>query len=58
MLPGDSPVQTIASLSVAIATVVVVVIVDMGGGGEWDVGGRNLGCVLCCVAQVDATHGT
>ncbi len=23
---------------------------DMGGGGEWDVGGGSLGCVLCCVA--------
>ncbi len=45
-----------ASLGVAIATIVVVVIADIGGGGEWDVGGGNLGCVMCCVAQV-ATHG-
>ncbi len=29
----------------------------MGRGREWDVGGGNLCCVLCCVAQVDATHG-
>jgi hypothetical protein len=36
----------------------VKVIVDMGGGWEWDEGGGNLGCVLCCVARVDATHGT
>jgi hypothetical protein len=42
----------IASLGVAIAAVVVVVVADMGGGGEWDVGGGNLGYVLCCVAHV------
>jgi hypothetical protein len=34
----------------------VKVIAD-GWRGEWDVGGGNLCCVLCCVAQVDATHG-
>jgi hypothetical protein len=57
LAPEDGPIQTIASLGVTIATVVVVVVADMGGGGEWDVGGGNLGCVLCCVAQVDAPHG-
>ncbi len=43
--PDDGPVRTIASLGVAIAAVVVVVVADMGG-GEWDVGGGNLCCVL------------
>jgi hypothetical protein len=43
----------IVSLSVTIAAVVVLVVVaDMGGRGEWDVGGGNLGCVLYCVAQI------
>ncbi len=57
--PNDGPVQTIAFVGFAITAVVVVVVAeDMGGGGEWDVGRGNLGCVLCCVAQVDATHGT
>jgi hypothetical protein len=58
LLPGNGPVQTNASLSVAIAAVVVVVVAEMGGEGEWEGGGGNLGCVLCFVAQVDATHGT
>ncbi len=43
--PDDGPVRTIASLGVAIAAVVVVVVADMGG-GEWDVRGGNLCCVL------------
>ncbi len=49
-LPNDGPVRTIASLGVAVAAVVVAVVADMGGRGEWDVRGGNLGCVLCCVA--------
>jgi hypothetical protein len=53
--PNNGPIQTIASLGIAIAAVIIVVVADMGGVGEWDVGGGNLGCVLCCVAQV-ATH--
>jgi hypothetical protein len=42
-LPGNGPVQTIASLGVAIAAIVVIVVADMGGGGggEWDVGGGH-----------------
>ncbi len=58
LLLDDGPIKMIASLGIAITTIVVVVIADIGGGGEWDVGGGNLGCVLCCVARVDATHGT
>jgi hypothetical protein len=48
--PNDNPVQTIASLGIAITTVVFVVIVDMGGGWEWDVGGRgkSVMCVVLC----------
>ena len=46
--PNVGPVQTIASLGIAIATIVVVVIADMGGGGEWDVGGGGI-WVVCCV---------
>ncbi len=43
--PDNGPVRMIASLGVAIAAIVVVIIADMGG-GEWDVGGGNLCCVL------------
>jgi hypothetical protein len=56
--PDNGPVRMITSLGIAVADVFVIVIADMGGGGEWDVGGWNLCCVLCCVARVDAaTHG-
>jgi hypothetical protein len=53
---GNNPVQTIPSLGVTILAVVVVVVADMGGGWEWDVGGRGESLLCVCVAQVDATH--
>jgi hypothetical protein len=48
--PDDNPVQTITSLGIAIAAVFIIIIADMGGGWEWDVGGRGesvLSVVLC-----------
>jgi hypothetical protein len=40
--PNDGPVQMITSLGIAIATVVVIIIADVGGEGEWDVGGGEI----------------